>query len=521
MEQYGGQYTSRAKAIINKTNSIGLIFLFTLTYVWYKSVIPNREFIGRIITVKEKSLYFDSVYRSLKRNENIIVTGIYKKKIDTINRRISNTRFNEASFNANRYLKNDSVFKIGLAKRRDGFNLAILPIKKLTDITKKKLTDSLIQAQFEIQVPTLSSVKTDFNIGFPIWMFLATFLLLYLSVNRNLTIYYLKKALNIFSKDFSSKNDILHLDIQLPFWLYPLRFDKNVWRGKDVIDIIDNSWSLVKIFVTIVFLGFILYMEFETVKLVWNINYYGIRYKEALFTHSYLSQVVTFIFFSISCIVFIVWCFPYNLNFQNKPKEENDFYKSRRNFIRYSLVGGVVFFLQFAPGSRLIPKIIAAPFTYKRKRYLKNSVIPTTLSGFYINNRSKTKVIHYFTDEGSSVTLKTVRFDLQGKFINKLKPIDIFDYIDQIRKHTITFPHSVWPVEQESRKYFKSKEILKGFELLELGIELNYYDHSANRLIFLLKSSLTKHGASLKTEDRLQFEKLLIKENKLKTYLSR
>src|ERR1051325_9953822 len=170
MERFASIYINRAKTIISRASSIGLIFLFTLTYVWYKSVLPNKEFISKLVTVKEKSVYFDSVYYNLKASDSVGLSKLYRKKLDTIKSRIGREHI---SFNSNKILIYDTTFQKTLSKRKNKFNEAIVPIKRITDSIKGKLKDSLNAAQFEIQVPTLSSVKTDYNVGFPIWMALA------------------------------------------------------------------------------------------------------------------------------------------------------------------------------------------------------------------------------------------------------------------------------------------------------------------------------------------------------------
>ncbi len=502
MENFGSFYINRAKAIITRTNSIGLIFLFTLSYVWYKSVIPSQDVINKIVNLHEKSLYFDTVYNSLKKKDRDVIQELYIKR-DTIKNRLRKQNTLQPSIIARQIFQYDTSFTKSFARKQQKFNEAVGLIKKQTDSAKKKLEDSLKTAQFEIAVPTLSSIKTDFNHGFPIWMFLAVFFLLYMSVNRNLVMFYFKKGLNIYLKDSFADDEIEHLDIQLPFWIYPIKFDNSVWRGKKINEVISDSWGMIKIIATSCLIILVLFMEFKILELVWNINNFKNVYKELLFAHSFTSQIVTFFLFAISCIVCVAWFFPYNLNFTNKPEEKTDFFEGRRNFLKYALVGGGTFFLQFSPLSFAIPKTKAFPFNYRRTRRIKNKGFKTSLSGFYINKKFKT--IHYFFDTGKSLTMKTISNKYQSTFIKHLQPIDIFDYFTQLQTGAIKFPNSVYPIELEAKKFMENDLYLNAFNLLKLGIEINYFGNSANRLIFLLTKSIESNKQKISQHHRKEF----------------
>ena len=299
MENFGSFYINRAKAIITRTNSIGLIFLFTLSYVWYKSVIPSQDVINKIVNLHEKSLYFDTVYNSLKKKDRDVIQELYIKR-DTIKNRLRKQNTLQPSIIARQIFQYDTSFTKSFARKQQKFNEAVGLIKKQTDSAKKKLEDSLKTAQFEIAVPTLSSIKTDFNHGFPIWMFLAVFFLLYMSVNRNLVMFYFKKGLNIYLKDSFADDEIEHLDIQLPFWIYPIKFDNSVWRGKKINEVISDSWGMIKIIATSCLIILVLFMEFKILELVWNINNFKNVIKNyCLLTHllpklllSFYSQLV-------------------------------------------------------------------------------------------------------------------------------------------------------------------------------------------------------------------------------------
>jgi hypothetical protein len=507
MDNAANNYLNRAKAIMLRTNNIGLVFLFTLTYVWYKSVLPTNDLVTRLVNVKEKTLYFDSVVTEARARDSVKTANLFtlrKKDLVKAFTASSHVARSPYLYNPNRILHADTSFGKTLSRNKERYNEAILPIKKITDSVKAKLTDSLHSAQFEMQVPTLSSIKTDYNIGFPIWMFLSTFFLFYVSVNRNLIFYYLKKSLSLYSRDSTSIKDIIHLDMLLPFWLYPVTFENHVWKGKSLYDALNNSWGGFKTLVTVIMIFFLLYMQFEVVQLSWNINNFAVHYKETLFKRSYTSQVINFSLFAICCVLTIAWFFPYRLNLVNQPKEETDFFRNRRTMLKFSLLGAALFFMQFPPLNGLMPTIKAASFNYRRRRPEKNEVQVTDLSGFYIN-AGRTKTIHYFSSDHRSLSLKSVPAAKQKAFLNKLQKINILDYANKLKKFEIRFPYSYWALEIEADKMVQSDNAVEALKLLELGVHLNLFDKSGQRLLQKFRKVLKVYDKELNGSERALF----------------
>ena len=101
--------------------------------------------------------------------------------------------------------------------------------------------------------------------------------------------------------------------------------------------------------------------------------------------------------------------------------------------------------------------------------------------------------------------MKTISNKYQSTFIKHLQPIDIFDYFTQLQTGAIKFPNSVYPIELEAKKFMENDLYLNAFNLLKLGIEINYFGNSANRLIFLLTKSIESNKQKISQHHRKEF----------------
>lgn len=509
MEKIAEYYLGRFKSVVSDTNKLALLFLFTLFYVWYKSVNPAFDFLENIVTSKKQSIYFDSVYQPLNQSYTSDLRVLYKeKRIDLEKRLDSVTGWG----NLNRYkystkdtfLASDPAFRRIVTRRQSSYNTSVLHVKHIRDSITSKLQDSLRKYQIEIDIPTLKTIDVELNIGIPIWMSLAAFFIVFMFLRRNAAFNYLHKSLHVYSSDTGDQTYLEHLDAYIPFWMHPYRITPKQLNGRNVQQLIQDQQPVFKTVLVICLISILLFIQFRTAILIWNKHSLWLQYQ--LFEPAYMSRGICFFMLAVSVVAAVIWLIPKKIDIVN-PAVEHVLDSSRRKFIA---AGTAIFLMQFFKPSYLWLDIKAKPFNYRRKKPVKENgnVLVPSLSGFYLNSRKKYTTMHYFDENGKNVMFKTIKNN-RPSFISNLKKVEIFDYFKEIKEGRIHFPHSVWALENAATQKIKNEDFHEGLLLLQNGIEINIYNESRVRLTARFKKELTAAAHRLSGDDKRQFKTFL------------
>ncbi|MCW3091763.1 MAG: hypothetical protein JWP81_2832 [Ferruginibacter sp.] len=216
------------KEVVSGTNKLILLFIFTLTYVWFQSIEPNFNRIKR-----------------LKKNEVIVqhfqdsVIKKQKEKRDFYKARFTSLGNKQDSLRAK---KNDSTLLY--------FNSLKEDMKQLRDSLNGKIN-------LKIDIPTLSAIELPLQMGLIVWFILFLLFILLVLHKRVVAGKYLVNGLYYYRQKIQANNyNLKCLDIQLPFWLAPLVITGSNYQRKVLFVI--TTWTIVKKVLAAVVIVFLL-----------------------------------------------------------------------------------------------------------------------------------------------------------------------------------------------------------------------------------------------------------------------
>lgn len=539
MESKEEYYISRFKSIILNANKIGLLFIFTIIYVWFKSVEPNYSVLKNQLTLNNQSLYFDTIYYNLHSNNSKKLEHLYitkkdtrLKKFDSVNNKLNHIaqakQLKPDLSNVYAFSKKDTFYTRAVRNNQARFNenKSIKRIKRITDSLKTASSQSLTSSQIKIDVPTLNSIEFKLNVGIPIWMCMTTFFMLFMYTSRNNSFKYLIKAFHLYSGKKTSAETLNHLDINIPFWLYPFNIysDYNEDQTRQILNKYDDK---LKTTFTIFCILLILSFQLATAFFILNLDDFWETLNNSNNNYSiFLSKLISFGTSAVSIIISLLWLLaPKQINLSlNIANDKINQHPGRRRFIvNMSKVLGVgVIILPFKQFRWLTPRMEGETFNYRRKKPAKKSQrIIKNFSGFYINIREKSKTIHYFDQHGYSLTLKTIPAKREKAFIQNLKKIEIINFIEDIKKNKARFPHSIWAFENAAELDLKNYKFNEALFLLQKSTEINFYTQSRERLTHLFKTKLKTYGEQLTLRQRQGYNKFAESLNNKSNYLNK
>jgi len=523
MEKIAENYINRFKAVISNTNKIGILFAFSLGYVWLNSVFPNFQAIQSVLNSYNQVRYFDTVYDNLSQKKQHRIADIHSKrrKLATAivdNYEKSNKISGTAILLSRATFLEDSSFQNTIVKRTTTLDGSLANLLKSKKAIAQHLNDSIRNAKFDIDIPTLSKVQVTLNTGLPIWMFLSTLLLLIIYLSRNTAFTYLRKGLVLYTSGKIPPENIDHLDTTIPFWLCPFRVEMPPYEGRKIDHAINYNNKVFKTALLALVLLFVLFVQYLTVSLMWNVHKYP------QFESSIISRVLCFLLWGSSVLICFLWLIPHRLQIP-VPVKDSEPSAGRRRFVYSSALGVIAVLLQINPLSASLYKINGVVFNGRRKKRVNNEkgFNAEHYAGFYINKRRDKIVLHYFDRYGGSLSFKTVPIDTREQFLKGLEKTDLLSQVPLINNRSIHFPFSTWAIEDYSNWLFDQRKYQEGFELLKTVIIANFTAGDNVRLRGIFKKKLQLHKTSLSKSEYIKLERLLkqlnTKYNRAEKYL--
>jgi len=271
-----GEYNiKRYKEVVTSTNSLILLFIFTLFYVWYQSIEPNVNRLQRY--EKLRSVVQESYPKIL----------LYKHRRDSLKESYLSTYYprKRREKDSLKTLKADTTVKYFEGRLQD--------MKGLADSLREKI-------QLKIDIPTLSAVELPLRLGLMVWMFLFLIFCSLLYLRRQIAYEYLNNGLYYFKEKVIANNyNLKCLDISAPFWIAPVKIEGSNYE-KRVIRVI-TKWTIGQ---KIYFICVILALSILLIRVWWITS---IVNNQDLFTKSLALTTLGNILLFAPFVVFAIW----------------------------------------------------------------------------------------------------------------------------------------------------------------------------------------------------------------------
>lgn len=487
-DKYAEYVVERIRKLGSNTTRWGLIFFIGLIYTLMVSIYPRDEFINNSVTIIHKFIHFDSLTTNKRKTRKTLIaitndsfssikSRIAENIIDTSREQVQHQfdnllstiqkaeEFQKDSGRLRLKLLLDSTYKLkGKAKKniKDTIKKYYLPIDimiAMSGMQKQKALnqkDSLLNhADISFNVPELHTLDFGFRVGLVVWMILVLILMIYLFTTRLSIIRYLGD-IYILQKYIFKENskEWKKLDLQVPFWIAPLRFTK----GNDKIFKALVGWKFIAFnnFMGIMLLVLILVLQLYVGWLFWHVSV--MKYFENIWFQS-------IDIFLVCCTVFLflLWLQPVKFSPAFAQTEHLSF--KRREFIKLGL-SSMLFFLLVPSFAKTVPIMKGESLRYKRKKKRLNSNDKINLAdGFYSYKRNKSVMVYYCSG-GKSPSRKSLSESEFNHLIPKLKKIDLSQILEDANMNQYCIPY--WPsiLEKEAYSYAVKDDLIPAITIL-------------------------------------------------------